>query len=316
MWFNNALIYHYELKNSDNSFAEALKDDYLKPCPPHARSISGWVSVLGDELTQEIAGAILLCLGKEERILPRGVINRQLAERVHELERQQGRTIKRSEKAQMAEDLEFELLPKSFCVQKKLLALLDTTRKRLIINTASENQAAQFTAFLRKSIVGIQLEPLHCPDNMPLLFTQWIHEPALLPSGFQLASDCLLFAPDDDKKKVNCKGYELPASEITTLLSQGLAAAEISLVWNERIQFTLTQDLTFKRIKSLDYLVDQFEEIKQLEEDFQQQDAALMLLSGELRQMIDDLMNELTTTKPVVDDSLLTEITVNEPVIV
>jgi len=292
MWFGNALVYHYELDN-DIDLTEHLAGESLKPCPPHARFIYGWLPVSGDELVQEVAGSALICLGKEEKILPRGVINRILAERVQVLETQQGRTVKRNEKSQMAEDLEFELLPKAFCVQKRLLAMIDTSKKRLIINTASDNQAAQLTSLLRKSLPSLQLEPLFHPENLALRFSQWISEPSTLPAPFQLASDCVLFSLSDEKKRINCKGYELPAEEILTLLTQGLAVAELSVIWNERIQFTLTHDLTFKRLKSLEFLIDEFNEIGQLEEEYLQRDAALTLLAGELGQLTDDLLRAL-----------------------
>ncbi|STX51861.1 recombination associated protein [Legionella busanensis] len=293
MWFNNALIYHYELADEKLDFAPLLVEEKLKPCPPHARFIYGWLPVSGEELTCEVAGALLLCLGKTERILPRSVINQVVAERILQLETQHGRKIKRSEKAQLTEEVEFELLPKSFCIQKRLLAILDTQAKRLIINTASENQASQLTSLLRKTLPKVQLEPLSHSDNLALRFAEWITNPATLPAPFQLASDCLLFAMDDEKKRITCRGYELPSEEIVTLLTQGLAAAEISLIWNERIQFTLTHDLTFKRLKSLDYLIDEFNDINQLEEDYLKQDASLTLLCGELRQLVDDLMKGL-----------------------
>lgn len=308
MWFGNALVYHYELDN-DVDFTELLADEILKPCPPHARFIYGWSPVSGDELVQEVAGAALICLGKEERILPRGVITRLLAERVQMLETQQGRTIKRNEKAQMAEELEFELLPKSFCVQKRLLALIDTSSKRLIVNTGSDNQASQLTSLLRKSIPSLQLEPLFYPENLALRFSQWISDPSTLPAPFQLASDCMLFSLADDKKRINCKGYELPAEEILTLLTQGLAVAELSLVWNERIQFTLTHDLTFKRLKSLEFLIDEFNEIGQLEEEYLQRDASLALLAGELRHLTDDLLRALKyeekNTIPAIEEAVV-----------
>lgn len=294
MWFNNALIYNYEFKESADLMA-SMAEEILKPCPPHARFIYGWLPAYADELVQEVAGSSLICLGKEERILPRGVIKRMLDERIQTIETQQGRTIKRAEKAQLAEDLEFELLPKSFCVQKKLFSMLDTMSNRLIINTSSNNQASQLTALLRKSLPGLHLEPITSNENLALRFTQWLTNPELLPPSFQLASDCLLFSLDDEKKRVNCKGYDLPADEILTLLAQGLGVAEISLVWNERIQFTLTQDLTFKRLKSLEYLVDEFNEIQALEEEYLQRDAALTLLCGELRNLINDLLAGLNT---------------------
>ncbi|MBA3536392.1 MAG: recombination-associated protein RdgC [Tatlockia sp.] len=295
MWFNNALVYQYEL-NETVDITALLAAEVLKPCPPHARFIYGWLPSFGDELVQEVAGCSLISLGKEERILPRGVIKRMLAERVKSIEMQQGRSLKRTEKAQLAEDLEFELLPKSFCVQKQLPAILDSVSKRLIINASSNNQASQLTSLLRKSIPGIQIEPLAYNENLALRYAQWLSNPELIPPSFQLASDCLLFSLDDEKKRFNCKGYELPAQEILTLLSQGLAAAEISLIWKERIQFTLTHDLVFKRLKSLDYLVDEFIEIQQLEEEYQQRDAALALLSGELRELMTDLLDGLANS--------------------
>lgn len=301
MWFNNTVIYHYELDKTDD-LTTLLMEKKLKPCPPHARFIYGWLPVITDEFVQTIAGCHFICLGKEERILPRGVIHRLLAERIETLEAQQNRTIKRSEKAQIAEELEFELLPKAFCIQKRMPALLDTMTKRLLINTTSANQASQLTALLHQSIPGLHLEPLHCEENLAIRFAEWINHPATLPSSLRLASDCLLFSLDDEKKRFNCKGYELPAEEILTLLSQGLAVAEIALVWNERIQFTLTQDLVFKRLKCMEYLVDEWEDIRKLDDEALQQDAALMLLLGELRGLINDVLHALqpqTTQLPL-----------------
>lgn len=294
MWFNNALIYHYELKE-DTDLNAALKEERLKPCPPHARFIYGWLPALAEDMIHEVAGSAMICMGKEERILPRGVINKMLQERIQQIEQQHGRSVKRAEKAQIAEDLEFELLPKSFCVQKKLSALLDTVNQRLIINTSSVNQATQLTALLRKSVAGITIEPVSIKENLALRFAEWINTPETLPEDFQLASDCLLFSLEDEKKRIHCKGYELPAEEILTLLSQGMATAEISLIWKERIQFTLTHEFVFKKLKSLDYLLDDFSEIKELEEEYQHQDAALTLLTGELRELNNALLTMFTS---------------------
>lgn len=292
MWFNNALIYQYELDDTSDLNA-SLSEEILKPCPPHARFIYGWLPAIAGELVHEVAGSSLICMGKEERILPRGVINKLLAEKIQAIEIQQARTLKRAEKAQMAEDLEFELLPKSFCVQKKLHAILDSTNKRLIINTSSATQATQLTSLLRKSVAGLNITPLPIAENLAIRFAQWITEPETLSPAFQLASDCLLFSLDDDTKRITCKGYELPAEEILSLLSQGMATAEMSLIWKERIQFTLTHDFTIKKIKSLEYLVDEFAEIKKLDEEYLQLDAALALLSGELRELTNDLLSAL-----------------------
>ena len=293
MWFNNAQIFQYELEESTDLEA-ILADEALKPCPPHARFIYGWLPTLPGQLVLEVMGSSLICMGKEERILPRGVIQRLLTERIEALEAQSGRALKRAEKSQMAEDLEFELLPKSFCLQKRLPALLDSMTNRLFINTASQNQAAQLTSLLRKSVPGLRIEPLQYQDNLAVRFANWISNPSSLPPSFQLASDCLLISLDDEKKRFNCKGCDLPAEEILALLSQGLVAAEISVIWNERIQLTLTHDMVFKKLKCMDYLIDEFNDVRQLEEGHEQQDAALVILAGELRGLTNDLLKTLS----------------------
>ena len=282
MWFNNATIYHYE-HTKDLNISAALVELALKPCPPHARFIYGWAPVFNTAFTREVAGCTLVCLGKEERVLPRSVVNRVLTERVLQLETQRGYAVKRAEKAQMSEDLEFELLPKAFCVQKNLFALFDHSAQRLIINTSSQSQAAQMLAMLRKSIVDLRVEPLNFPDKLALRFTTWFMHPETLPHNMQLASDCLLFSLEDENKRFNCKGYSTGDEEITDLLSKGLVAGELSLIWNERVQFTLTQELTFKRIKCLDILQNDMDELKSLEDPEQTKDASLVLLAGELR---------------------------------
>lgn len=289
MWFNNALVFQCEFETPTDMPA-LLAAESLKPCPPHARFIYGWLPVIGDEFVHEVADSMLICMGKEERLLPRGVINKLLQERVINWEATNGRSMKRAEKAQLGEELEFELLPKAFCLQKRLHALFDIKNKRLLINTASTTQATQLTAMLRKTIPSISIEPMAYDEQLANQFSDWIINPATLPESLQLGSDCLLVATDDDKKRFNCKGYELPSEEIISLLTQGLKPAEISIVWNERIQLTLTNDLILKRIKCQSYLVDEFNEAKNLDDEFQQQDAELTLMAGEFRSLVDDLL--------------------------
>ncbi|HVT62396.1 MAG TPA: recombination-associated protein RdgC, partial [Legionellaceae bacterium] len=124
-------------------------------------------------------------------------------------------------------------------------------------------------------------------------FNDWINHPQDLPPNFELGADCLLTSLDNEKKRFACKGGEL--SEIQSLLSQGFAANEISLIWHERIQFTLTQTLCLKRIKCLDYLQDDLNDIANMDGEEHQRDAKIMLLSGELRSLCDAISAEVIT---------------------
>ena len=294
MWFNNATVYNYECPPELN-IETLISQDALKPCPAHARFIYGWVPVFRDAFTHETAGFSLVCLGKEMRILPPSVVKRVLEQRVLNLETQRGYPVKRAESAQMAEDIEFELLPQAFCVQNLLFALFDHARQRLIINTSSKNAATQVLAMLRKSIPEMRIEPLSCPDKLAMKFTNWIMHPDTLPANTELASDYVLFSVENENKRFNCKGCSSIDEEIIDLIDKGLAASEVSLIWNERIQFTLTQDLTFKRLKCLDILREDQDELSALDDQEQKEEAALVLLSGELRGLIDHIHGCFTT---------------------
>lgn len=293
MWFNNALVYNFELK-TDTNLSENFKEDIIKPCPPHAKFTFGWVPAYADELVYEITGCSLICLGKEERILPRSVIQRALQEKITKIEQERGFAVKKSEQGQLAEDIEFDLLPKAFCVQKKLYAIFDHIHKRLIVNTSSNNQAAQLISMLKKSVPEISIEPITTDANLALKFATWIQDPSSLPKNFELAANCLLFSEDDEKKQFNCKGYQLPADEIHSLLEKGLLASEVSIIWYERMQFTLTQNLVIKRLKCLDYLVDELHEANKNDIDDLGIDASLTLLAQELRSLLNNLLPALT----------------------
>ena len=65
----------------------------------------------------------------------------------------------------------------------------------------------------------------------------------------------------------------------------------MSLNWNDRIEFTINEQLTFKRLRCLDYLVDEFHDVQQLEDNSAQQDAALALLAGEWGQLLNDTLS-------------------------
>jgi recombination associated protein RdgC len=303
MWFTNALICNID--NGDlSSIEEGLKENHLNPCPPHSRFTFGWLESIGDCMVHQVGDFYLVTLGKEERMLPRSVINQALTDKIVEIETNQGKQVTRSEKAHLREELEFELLPKAFCVQKKMLAMIDAKRQRLIINSSSMNQATQLCSLLRKSVANIQIEPLNFDTNIKLKFTNWLDNPHTLPKDFELAPNCILFAEDDDKKRFNCKGYELPSQEVCSLIEQGLLACEISLIWKERIQFTLNSDLILKRIKCVDYLLDELSEVNGLDDELERKDANFVLLSGEFRQLIDDISDLLNTEDNVTQEAL------------
>ena len=95
-----------------------LSQHTLTPCPAHTRMSFGWKTFPNQELSQSINDYHLCLFGKEERILPSAVIQNLMDKKIQELNQNRGYPIKRHERQQLKQDLEFEMLPKAFCVQK------------------------------------------------------------------------------------------------------------------------------------------------------------------------------------------------------
>ncbi|MDE9443907.1 recombination-associated protein RdgC, partial [Xenorhabdus bovienii] len=91
---------------------------------------------------------------------------------------------------------------------------------------------------------------------------------------------------------IRCKHQDLITDEIATHIESGKYVTKLALEWEERIQFTLSDDFTIKKIKFSEALREQNDDIDR--EDFAQRfDADFVLFSGELSRMFDSLINAL-----------------------
>lgn len=300
MWFKNVLIYQVHNMPDDKALDSILYEHRIKPCPPHSRYIYGWSEVIGETMLHAGNGYSLFVMAKEERILPNAVITQHLDEKVQSIEATEARTIRRSERNQLKEELEFTLLPQSFSILKKTWAYYDKKRQYLIVNTSSLTMGEQFTALLRKSIKEIEILPIALDVDMSGKLTQCIHQPHTLPKHFDLGDKVLLHSPDDDKKRFNCKGYELPAEEVDDLLKRGLKAIELSFSFNDRIDFTLTHQLIIKNIKCHDLLLEELKETQKMETREEEFDASFAILTHEIDQLVEEIFVSLLSLESSV----------------
>ncbi|ARM32575.1 recombination-associated protein RdgC [Legionella longbeachae] len=101
----------------------------------------------------------------------------------------------------------------------------------------------------------------------------------------------MLVTSGDDKSYYTCKDIEENIEELTALLDQGYTVSSIELIWQERVQFVLTNNLLLKRLKCLDYLDEAFKDKGKLDNNQEQFDANFSLLTGGLRDLIQFLMD-------------------------
>lgn len=293
MWFKNAAVYSVDGMPTDKELEEALTEHAIKPCPPHARFIYGWLDVIPGQKVFTQNGAMLFLLGKEERILPPSVIKQMVDEKIKEIEERENRTVRRSERNQLKEEMEFTLLPKAFTLLKQTWAFFDAKSQRLVINSASAKVAEDVCAMLVKALKSVSIQPLTLDTSISGAMSDLLMVKRRLPSVFNLGSRCVLESPKDTSKRFTCKGYELPAEEVDGLLNSGLKAIEVAFEFEGRLSFSLTNSLVIKGIKVLDQLQDELKACHKLEDHIEVLDASFFLLTSELDKLINAITNQL-----------------------
>ncbi|MCX7114513.1 MAG: recombination-associated protein RdgC [Gammaproteobacteria bacterium] len=290
MWFNNIVIYQLvtPIEANHEQQLELLEEHGLKPCPPHARQSQGWVSPIPEleEKVYDMHGCQIMVAATESRLLPASITRAVLEEKMNAFELTHQKPMRRAERLQLKEDIEFDLLPKAFTVQKKEYFYIDTVKNWIIINTANLNKASEIMVRLTKTLGSFTAAPLTTDTNLNDLFASWLRDPQLMPEGLVLQQHCTLINGNGDKSRYHCKNIEQSKQEILVLLEQGYTVASVELAWLDRIQFILTDNFLLKRLKCMDYLDDALKDNNQLESKQEKFDANFTLLAGEVRALL------------------------------
>jgi recombination associated protein RdgC len=288
MLFRNLTLFHYQqpLIPTDTLDAQ-LASAAFQPCLSQEPRGNGWVSPLGPAATamvHEVMSAQLLCLQTEEKILPSSVIRDALQERIEQIETQEQRSIRRQEKDRLKDDVILDLLPRAFSRYRQDRAYFEPSAGGWLLVDGAGKAVEELTTRLRKTLGQLPITPLAVNDAPAVVMTRWLNE-GQCPSGLSLGDECEL---RDDEGVVRCKGQDLLSEEIRGHLSADKQVTRLSLIWQERLSFMLGEDLTLRRIKSLDIVREQLEEFD-LETPQAQLDAEFAVMVGELRGLLAEL---------------------------
>lgn len=290
MFFKNILLYRLvdKFQYNENDFNELLKANIFLPCPRSENSSIGWISPFGDQqeemLVHGLKGYLLFAFCKEEKLLPSAIIKEELNKKIKELEHDEGREIYKKEKSQLKEEVIINLRYQAFSRKKITYAYIDIVNNCLIINTASRNRAEELCTLLRKSLGSLKLSLPQTISKPETVMTAWLREKKELPF-FKIEHNCDLLDPRQKTSMIKCKEHDLNAEEILMHVNSGKQVVKIALNWNEKISFELSDDLTIKKIKFLELLKKQREEVDS--QSLQDQiDADFALMSGEFSQFL------------------------------
>lgn len=294
MWFKNLFFYRFTkpFDTSSDALEAQLATAGFRPCSANEQMTLGWASPLknSEQLIHVTDRYWMLCLQKQERILPGSVIAEQVEIKAEEMEDQQHRKLSRKEKADLKEAVILELMPKAFTRTTRQYAYLCPSQGYLIINTSSGKQADDFTAHLRKTIGSLPVQLPTVQQAPGAILTQWVLNPETMPTNFTLGFDCELKSTGEDKGSVKYRGLELEREQIEQQIQAGMEVAQIALNWRESFQFVLSTDLCVKRIKFGDMLRDKMDDTN-AETAAETFDAGFAIMALEFDRLIPELFD-------------------------
>ncbi len=294
MWFKNLQLFQLteEFPWSAESLAERLQDFAFEKCAAMQAKSQGWICPSQQEdgsLMHSANGFILLCLKTEEKLIPAGVLNDMLADKVQDIETRQGRKIRKKEKQQIKEELYQSLLPRAFSRHAQVYAYIDLQDNWLVVNTSSLNKAESFCDYLRRSLGSLKIK-LPEVEPISMMMTAWLQRNDY-PEDLTIEDTCVL-EDSAEGGTIRCKKQNLLAEDIQALIGEGRTVAQLTLSWREQMLFTLKQDFSIGGIKYLEIIQDQARDIY-TETDQARFDADFTIMTETLRHFLRSLIQSV-----------------------
>ncbi|CAN0604109.1 unnamed protein product, partial [Ectocarpus sp. 12 AP-2014] len=198
-------------------------------------------------LVHAAAGRYLVCLRREEKILPPAVVRDLLKERIEGIEAQQGRKVYRKEKLSLKDEVVQDCLPRAFSRHGELRMILDPQARWVLVDTASANRAEEALNLLRECIGTFPVIPPQTAHAPAAAMSGWLSN-ASLPEDLETRDECELRDMGEEPAVVRCRGVDLYSDEVRQHLQGNMQVVRIALCWKEQLRFVLGDDLCLRRM--------------------------------------------------------------------
>lgn len=297
MLFKSARIFRFTrpVQIEPEQLEAKLAEDSFKPCGPQEMSRQGWVSPLGkhgETLVHAAGGYMLICLQRQEKILPAQVVKEYVDEKAEAIEAEQMRKVRRKERDEIKEQVLLEMMPQAFVRNKRTYGYLALQDGLLVVDASNSNAAEHFASTLRKSLGSLPVRPPVVNQAPAFTFTGWLNETIDLPFLVELNQDCWLEGPSQDGGKVTVRGLDLQAAEVCNHLESGMQVTRLTMTWDDNVSFCLDEDLGITRLRFGETLQEKLDDID-ADDAAARFDAAFSLMTLELSRMIPALLEML-----------------------
>jgi len=295
MWFRNIQFYRFEqpFTMTGKQLHEALETRKSRGCGQMELASEGWAMPLGLEgqmLVHETDGRLMICLRREDKVLPASLVRELLDAKAFEIEQQAGRPVGRKERAELKDQLMQELLPRALVKASHTYAFIDPKAGWLVVNAGSSRKSEELIMLLRKTLGTLNVVLPQAKSSPESAMTGWLMDDSGLPAGFVLEDECELRSVGEVTSTVRCRYVDIASSEVRAHVLAGKRVHKMGMGWQEKVSFVLNDDLSIRRIKYDSELVEQADGGGDASAQF---DADFAIMGAELAHLIPELLAAL-----------------------
>lgn len=288
MWFRNLQLYRLveAFEWDPEGLHDALSQAAFTPCAGLDTHRIGWVPPAGRDTTQLVHagnGRLMVCMRREDRILPGAVVREQVEQKAEALSQAESRQVGRKEKQRIKDEVITELLPRAFTRSSHLYAYIDPSQGWVVVDSGTAKRAEELLSLLRETLGSLRLRPLAVGRAPAAVLTRWLEQAP--DDGFVLGDECELKEPVDQGGVMRGRRMDLSSPEVKSHLDAGMQVAKLAVEWQERIGCVLCDDLGIRRLRFLDLVMQEAADVD-ADDAIARFDADFALMGMELARFI------------------------------
>lgn len=289
--FRNVRWYTFEGRwpDSEQALSDALEQAAFKPCGPLTERSNGWEPVApeaGDSLARRVAGADLLRMRSQSRVLPHAAVNEELEARVDEYRRKAGEEPSARQKRRFKNDARDELLPKALLKSDRIMGFVNAKDGLIGIDTSQEANAERFLRRMTAAVDGLSIKPLQFAGPLESFLGKVLF--ADCPAQFVAGRECRLQDLADPRAIVRCTNVDLSDPSFRRNIADGMRLTHLAIEYDNAASFVLDLDGNITKLK---FVGDEHD--AEFESATERLDADFVLLTGVLGNLLKDLSKQL-----------------------
>lgn len=235
-------------------------DEALKARPVPAlgaldQSCRGFVPPFGVEsLSYDQAGCSLIQWSGLDKVIPASAVSKTVNDRIDKIAQDEDRRVGSKERRRIRDEVLTDMLVKAFVKPFGLAAYIDWQTNLILVNTGSDTAASDLLTDLRAGAGTLPAFPLNATESVRQIMSEWVaaNRPA---QNFALGDECAM-SEDAEGSSVKFARQDLCADEVLAHFDVGMSVDSLGLQFNDRIGFVLDTDLTIRKIRLFDNVMD------------------------------------------------------------